>query len=477
MQFKSTLALLPLVLLTACGMFSNNYVKPSVVTPLQWSDNQLLVHSTESNFSVASLAWWKKFNDPQLNQLIESALANNNDIGQATVNIQTAQDALSVVQSQWVPSINLSAGNFTGNLPPLAENSTFNWLGFGLHYNLNILQIIRQQKLAKLNIQLQQATLNGIRLAIISETAATYFNLITAREQLALCKQSLNDLAAQQQYLTTQYQKGLISKLEIDQSQIQLSELDAKLPLIETNITNLQNALQVLLNHNPGKFNTNLTLAQINTLNILPKSVPMSAIEQRPDIIIADYNLKIAAEKIGIAYSQLFPSIDIFAPLGVENGGNISGGNFFASTWWFSLVQGNMNLLDKAAYDNIDQSKSQYKAQSYTYLQTVKSAFAQVDDGLAWQQNSLNSLANYNQAKLNASATYQLAMSRYKLGAISYADTLNYKLQLDAEQDKYDTAKQAHISSLINLYLVLGSGYLATNEANTKQTTSNKKVS
>jgi multidrug efflux system outer membrane protein len=193
--------------------------------------------------------------------------------------------------------------------------------------------------------------------------------------------------------------------------------------------------------------------------------VPLTSIEQRPDIIIADYNLKIAAEKIGIAYSNLFPSINILAPFGVENSDNISGGNFFASTWWLSMVQGNMNLLDKSAYDNIDQTKSEYKAQSYTYLQTVKSAFAQVDDGLAWQKNASASLTSYNQARLNADEAYRLSMSRYKLGAISYSDTITYKLQLDTAQDKYDQAKQAHISSLINLYQVLGSGYLAKNKS------------
>lgn len=448
-----------LAMLSSCGMFSENYVKPQIETPKHWSNDQVF-NNNRPNFSLASLKWWQSFHDEELNTLISQVLVNNNDINKARVNIETAEDLLQVVDSSWVPSLNVMAGNMTGNLQPLLNNQTVNFAALNASYSLNILKTIRTAKLAKLNIGLQKAILNGIRLKLIGQTATTYYDLIAMHDQLNLCQTEIADLNNLHEHQINQYKNGLISELEVAEGQEQLSELESKLPQIETNITRLQNVLQVLLNKNPGNFNIQKSLSGVDIKNVMPKDIPSRVLEERPDIIIAQYNLKIAAAKVGVSYSNLFPDFDLMLPFGVQNMSNLGVASYATSTFWLAFIQGSMPLLDRATYENINKAKSMNKKEAYAYIATVRSAFSDVDNSLAWQKNSAVTLDKVNMKKIATQKSYKLILNRYNLGEIGYIDTLNYKLQLDEAEDIYNQAKIMQINSLVNLYLVLGGGYM-----------------
>lgn len=489
--FKIIVVLLGSSMLISCGMFGENYVKPQIATPTKWSNNEVFnpkntnsmsrnlkvdprfreddkVEQVNANSALASLAWWQSFHDAELNQLIEEVLANNNDINKATINIQATEDLLRVVNDAWVPSVSGLVGNMTGNFPPLLSNETGNFAGLNVNYSLNVLKIIREKKLARLNIELQQAVLNGVRLKLISQTVVTYYELIALHDQLNLCQTEINDLTDLHQHLEKQLEMGLISQLEVNKNQEQLANLESKLPQIKTNITKLQNVLKVLLDRNPGPITVATTLADVEIKDVMPKNISSRVLEERPDIMIATYNLKIAAGKVGVAYSNLFPEFNLFLPFGVENMGGLNGTNFATTAYWLALIQGTMPFLNKATYDSITEAKSINKAEAYAYIETVRAAFADVDNGLTWQKNSAITLAKINEEKIATDKTYKLANSRYTLGSIGYADTLLYKLQLDNALGYYAEAKLSQIDSLVNLYQVLGGGYQRTDDERQK---------
>ena len=459
MKLHKLIIILPLAI-SACAMFGGpEYSRPNVNIPDQWSDNSRLFNAQESSSNIAALAWWQRFNDPQLNQLIKQVLANNADLSAASANIEAAQSNLKIVNSQWVPTINLGGGNFTGNFPPLFVNGFDNYLGLTASYNLNAASQIDNHKIAKLNIKLQQAKLNALRLTLLSQTATTYFQLIAANQQLVLFNQVANDLQAKQNLLTDQLQKGLISNLEVSDNQQKVLDLEAKIPQIRQNIMTLQNTLQVLLNHNPGVYPTDINLEQIKTSGVVPQNLSSKVLMQRPDIMIANYNLQIANAKIGAAYSNFFPTLNILAPVGAENYGSFENSNFFGSTYWFSFVSATIPVLSLVNYGKVDKAKAEYQAQANSYVSTVRSAFSEVQDSISWQKNSADSLKLYDQKLAAAGQTYKLSQIRFQKGAVGYASVLDYKLQMDTAQDNYNQAKLAQLNSLVNLYQVLGSGY------------------
>ena len=76
----------------------------------KWSAEDKNIHIESTN--LAEMAWWKKFNDPQLNQLIESALQNNNNLQMAMGNILQAQASLKKIQMGWLPTVSMGEGWF-----------------------------------------------------------------------------------------------------------------------------------------------------------------------------------------------------------------------------------------------------------------------------------------------------------------------------------------------------------------------------
>ena len=66
------------VLLSACGLMGPNYSEPNLNAPQAWRSPDQISQVESTN--LAQLAWWKQFKDAKLNQLIESALSNNNNL-------------------------------------------------------------------------------------------------------------------------------------------------------------------------------------------------------------------------------------------------------------------------------------------------------------------------------------------------------------------------------------------------------------
>lgn len=459
MKLHKFIILLPLIL-SACAMFGGpEYSQPNINIPDKWEDNTTLFNAQESASDIAALAWWQRFNDPELNQLIKQVLANNTNLAKASANITVAQNNLKIINSQWIPTINLGGGNLTGNLPSLLINGFGNYIGLTANYNLNVASQIDNHKIGKLNIKLQQAQLNALRLTLLSQTVSTYYRLIAANQQLALFNEVDNDLLAKQKLFDDQLQKGLISNLEVSDNEQKVLDLEAKIPQIRQNITTLQDTLQVLLNHNPGTYSTVTNLSAVKIAGVLPQNLSTRVLLQRPDIMIAGYNLQIANAKIGAAYSNFFPTLNIFAPVGVENLGSFENSNFFGSTYWLSFISASVPVLNFANYAKVDKAKAEYQSQADAYVSTVRSAFGEVQDGISWQKNSADSLKLYSEKLAVANQAYRLALIRFQKGAVSYESVLDYKLQQDTAQDGFNQSKLEQINSLINLYQVLGSGY------------------
>ena len=99
--------------LAGCALLGPKYTEPQLNSPESWntkdSNSQIQVEST----NITDLEWWKKFNDPVLNHLIESALANNNNLQMAVGNLLQAQASLHRVEMNWVPTVSLGGFLFS----------------------------------------------------------------------------------------------------------------------------------------------------------------------------------------------------------------------------------------------------------------------------------------------------------------------------------------------------------------------------
>lgn len=474
---KNSLLLTSLVvLLSGCGLLGPSYEKPVVIAPTNWN-NSSATTKTES-VNLADQAWWRKFNDPVLNQLIESALTNNNNLQIAMGNVLQAQASLSKANIAWLPMVNIGGAGFTGQsfnpgfqnlsanpqLSGVQTNNPQNFSGYGAGfmptYTLNVFEEIKQGQIAKANLAMQQQAKNAVRLGVISQVAGSYFYLLGLKQQLILQQQLLSDAKEMRKYNLIQYQNGSASEFNLTGIDQYIAGLEAKIPSIQDAVTQTENALQVLTNNNPGKIKTVRNFNEISTKGIIPVNLPSDVLKTRPDVMAAEYQLQVANANIGAVTAMFFPTINLTGMLGQ---GSVQLSNLFnaGGDFWMGQLAAGMPLFNMGLYAEEDKAKAGYYSTYYNYVQTVRSAFSQVDNGLS-NNDSLNKIESQQQVAMSkAQDLYRLAMIQYQQGSAAYSDTVGMKLNIDYAAANLNQVKMQQMNSIVNLYQVLGGGYLA----------------
>lgn len=474
MKLKQMVLVTSSVILSSCALLGPDYHEPQLNAPQAWSSKD--GNTTNSSESMPDMAWWHKFNDPQLNALVESALVNNNNLQVAMGNMLQAQASLKKVQMSWVPTVSIGGAGFAGQyfnpgfqnnsgyplLNSLNQNNPQNFDGYAFgampSYTVNVFSLIKQGEIAKLNLAIQQQSVNAMRLGVISQVANSYFTLLGLHKQLELQQQMLTDAKDLRRYNQIQYNKGSIGQLNLDGLDQFIASLETKIPEIEDNITQTENALQVLTNNNPGKIKMGNTFDNISTEGVIPVNLPSQVLKSRPDVAIAEYQLQVNNANIGAVTSQFFPTISLTGNVGqmtmqLSNLFN-AGGDFWTGTLGAAMPVFNLGL-----YADVDKAKGGYYAAYYNYIQTVRNAFAQVDDGLS-KHDSLNKQYKIQEAGYQkAQNMYTIGQKQYKQGAISLANTVGFKLNIDYTKAGLNQLKIQQLNSIVNMYQVLGGGY------------------
>lgn len=452
MYFRNFISLFALgTILVGCAVYGPSYSKPNTNDPANWQSRDLLAVTESEN--LPALAWWKSFNDPQLNALIESALRNNNNIQAAIGNIIAAQGQLRQVQFNWIPT---DSNAISYNSVALAgEGYSFSTTPA---YTLNVFQQIRSQDYAKANYEAMRAAKDAVRLGIISQTVSGYFTLLGQDYQLQLQKQLAEDLKELLVLSKAEYAAGYISLYTLQQYVQNYEQANAQIPIIENNIVASQNALRLLLNENPGSIKRGLKFTQLNSYGVIPANLPSQVLRNRPDIRQAEQQLIAANANIGVATSMFFPSITLTGTAGIATDAlNDLFSNY--TTYWIKTASITMPFLNLSIYGQITQAKGQYYNAYYNYIQTVRSAFESVDNDLSAHQQLTVSLNTQTRYYDSAKLAYRLAESNFSEGLYSKPNLLQNAVTMDNAALAVQQSKLQQLGTIIQLYQDLGGGY------------------
>ena len=471
---RTTVALCT-ISLSSCMLFGPKYNKPDVATPNNWSESSTHVLVSESMQLVLN-TWWTQFGDSTLNQYVESAITNNNDLQTAIGNITVAAGKLQQINMQWVPTVSLAGGagygetfnnsnsitdqtlNSLANTVPVPNN--FNYYSGGLipSYSINVLQLLKQGDVARANLDLAIANKNAIKLAVISQVVGSYFTILALNEQVASEEKLIANLSTLSQAVTIEAQNGLATQMDVNDYQQKLFQAKMQLPTLKYNLVASKNALAVLTNKNPDEIKTSTAFSQVEIHNKIPLNLPAQVLAMRPDIQAAEDQLKIANANIGVATSNFFPRIMLTTPVG---GYNTQLGSLFRANgdFWAAQINATMPILNLGLYGLIKQAKGQYYIAYYNYVKAVRQAFSDVNNNLARYDNM-------QQAMLAADNLYRTAQNNAKLSEISYSHGYIANPANLANQVNYDNAYIAYtqtklnqLQSIIGLYQALGAGY------------------
>ena len=464
-QCSTAAAIALAVFLAGCNV-GPKYTKPNYPAPpaFRGADDAAVVSDAKN--SLGDQQWSQVFQEPELQDLIRKALANNYDVRIAAQHILEQQDQVRITRAQQFPTLSVGGTGLGADVPSLnTSTSTISPLvegAFSLSaaWNPDFWGLYRKQTQAARDTLLAQTwAQRAVRLTLVQQVATAYLQLRALDNQLALTKQTLKVRQDSVNLTTTLETGGGAPLSDVRQAEQLLYTASSEIPQLEQQIQQQENAIHLLLGENPGPIARKAAETLTPPPQDLPTGLPSQLLERRPDIQQAEATLKSANANIGVARAQFFPQLSISASAGI--GGNsfptIFGAN---SQTIYGLGQLAQPIFEGGKLrGQLELSKDTEQEMVLSYQKAIAGAFRDVSNALV----ALNKQHAYRveQEKLVAAAqdASRLARMRYQGGAAAYLEVLTNDSNLYAAQLNLVSAQQGEALTLVQLYSALGGGW------------------
>lgn len=454
-----------LVVLTGCAtQYTSGPADSTVAPPTQWQQGAGVVPGTLD--SAALTAWWNRFNDPVLNQLISDALASSPDIRTALSKIEQSRATRGIDRAGLMPSVSAGAsgsGSRVRNRDTKVTTRTESY-GASLDASWEIDLFGKQyQTLVAANADLAQAAeaLHAAQVSLAAEVASTYVTLRSAEVQLAVVENSLSTREETTQLTQWREQAGMGDALATQQSLATLEQTRASVPALRQTISQTRNQLALLAGRTPGSFDA--LLAQAGTVPAVPANIaigiPAETLRQRPDIRAAEHALEAAVARRKSAQRDRLPSLSLSGSVGVDA---LTAGDLFSPQHTLANVVGNLTapIFDAGRKKQTVVVQDQLAKQALiAYELTVLTALSEVENALVSVQRTAERLENLNRATAAAREAADLASVQYKAGTVDILTVLDVQRTLLSLQQSQATTAADQATAHIQLYKALGGGW------------------
>ncbi|WP_028110316.1 efflux transporter outer membrane subunit [Ferrimonas futtsuensis] len=475
---KYLLPLLPLML-GGCAV-GPQYQAPDAPSwqPAQWQA------SAATSAQQADLHWWTQFEDPTLDHLVSRALSDNLTVLAAQERVKLARSYRQAVSATSLPQVGLGAGYVAGQLseqgpiggplrnpsvggqplgfPLASRHLDATYLGLGVAWEPDLFG-----KTASLidasDARAEQVAIiaDGTRLMVVSAVVNNYLQLRSAQEQHTLLRAQLADLEQIQPRIDSLKAHGLTSSSEAARVAAQREAVAALLPQLDSVIEVHGRRLAILLSQPSGSLLNELRqaapLPQIH--RVIPIGLPSELLQRRPDIRLAERQMKVANAELGVAMARRYPSFSLTGTPGVV-ASDFS--DLFAngsSAWSFGAGM-NWALFDGGLREAMEAvAESQVNIAALDYQRTLLGAFSEVETLLSAygysEQNLQALIRSRDQVAQAVSRTQSLTDS----GLAGTLDLLKARASLHQANAALVQARTRHGQLVVALYQSLGGSW------------------
>lgn len=450
-----------------------NYKRPTTSTPQSFR-GALAPEIGPVSQTVPSLGdqqWAAVFQDPVLQRLVTEALQNNLDLRVAAQRVLEAQAQVGITRSQQLPSLNAGGsysalqipstlvGNNSNGTP---ANSFFNGGGFSASaaWNLDFWGLYRRQtEAARAELLSSEWAQRATRATLVQEVAQAYFRLRSLDAQLEITKNTIKARQDSLQLIRSLENYGAGSLADTRQAEELLYTAQANLPELRRQIAVQENAISILLGHNPEGIDRGLDVADQPHPPDVPTGVPSQLIERRPDILQAEATLVAANARIGVAKSQFFPQISLTS-LGGSASNQLQ--NIFSgkNAYWYAAGSLSEPIFDGGRIrSNYHLSQAQEQEMVLEYRKTILNALKDVSNSLVAYKETRERREQESALVVSAADAVRLAKLRYAGGNTSYLEVLTTATNLYDAQLQLAQTQEQEAASLVQLYAALGGGW------------------
>ena len=457
------LAVAAAALLGACSV-APPYEKPALELPEAWADAPPAPRFAEDG------RWWRIYEDPQLDQVVEEALAGNGDLLIAAARVDEARALLGEARSFLWPTVDAQAAasrqqistRTATSFPGIEREYSNHRATLNVSYELDLFGRLRSNAAAaRAELEGSEASREAVRLALAAQVAKSYFSLRSLDEQVQLTRRTValreEALALQRRRL----QGGVISEFELRQLEAEAAVVRAQLPPLEREREREEAALSVLLGRSPrqvfeGTVKVKQAANEAPGAPALPAGLPSELLLHRPDLVEAERQLAAANARIGVARAEMFPSISLTGALGYESS---SLSNLFsgpALIWSLAAAVTQPIFAGGRLEARTDAAKARERATLAQYEQAIRAAFGEVRTALIVQSRARESYDAETARAAALTESLRLARLRYDNGVASQLDVIDAERGLLAAQIARVEALRAHRAAVADLFRALG---------------------
>jgi multidrug efflux system outer membrane protein len=455
---KLVAAAVATALLAGCS-YAIHEVDNPVRMPAGW-DSSIQAGATDS----LSQDWWKSFNSPVLNQLIERALQDSPTLIAAEERLKQAERNMARNRDDLFPELSLSARTGrtqTGGNQQPENTSDSTSVGLSTSYTVDLFgaQAARYRSQLAGFIGTKYDT-DLARITLSASVARAYFNLLSIRSQVEVARTNLEIAERLLRIFEVRWREGVSREFDFTQQTTQVLQQRTQLIPLENQMRQAETTLGLLLGVTPQEFRLEgEPIDQLAVPEIAPWA-PAELLLRRPDMAAAELDMVAARANLAAARASLIPvslTFNASGNTGSQELFQLTDARTFSIGGALSIAEGIFNFRQRRT--NVLNAESNEYIALVNYAQTIRQALKEVDDTLATAVANQRSEETTRLTLANAQRSLQLAEVEFREGAANLQEVLDAQRSLYSAQDTLARSRLTRLNTAVNLYVALGGGW------------------
>lgn len=433
---------------------------------------------TADTLNSAHENWHSYFHDPYLNALIDTALANNQELNIMRQEIAVTQSEVLAKKGEYQPVVGLNAGAGADKVGRYTTHGAFEAntemeegveipevvpdfiLGANMKWEIDIWNKLHNAKNAAVNRFLaSQEGKNFMVTNLVSEIAHSYYELLALDNQLEILTQNL---ALQNNALKTvrlQKQSSKVTELAVKRFEAEVLSTESKQYEIKQQIVETENRINFLVGRLPQKVERDPSNFTLLSMDVIKVGTPLQLFENRADVRQAQLELEAAKLDVKVAKANFYPSLGISGNIGLNA---FKPGYVFRPESILFSIAGDLAapLINRKAIKAQYQSANAKQLQAvYSYDQTILTAYTEVANQVARVENLRNSVELKSKEVDTMLKSIEIANTLFSTAHADYMEVL--MTQRDALESRFELVelKMQQMSSKVSIYRALGGGW------------------
>ncbi|MFD0913576.1 efflux transporter outer membrane subunit [Methylophilus luteus] len=450
--------------LAGCQVLGPFYSRPEPVVPAEYTTGQAGQLTQEQQLALQQ--WWTLFNDSKLNQLVDTALAKNNNLQSAVARIEEADAFARESGASLLPTVTGTTSGIrnrvteSGIFPVFGDNPRKTYkIGLNGSYELDFWGKLRRgNEAARAQLLATRYAKEAVTWSLSSLVTNNYLMIRSLDGQLLVNQQNLKTAQDSLDLAKRRVEGGVSTILDAHQAELVVTTL-------QTQALELKRQ-RALSEHQLGLLTTDLGL-KIPAGDLMampqpltpPTGLPSALMEARPDVRQAEQAMIAANANIGVARAAFYPSIALTTTYGGES---IALNNLLKSPArvWSLGLDINLPIFNGGRLKaREEQATAQQKQTLASYQNTLQTAFTEVSDALVNTSQYREQEALAQSKEKTTANILTVAQNRYQAGYTSYLEVLDAQRNHNEATQAMVQSRQNTLIATVDLFKALGGGW------------------